>query len=136
MICAFNKAQLGAVMEKALTELVLELQKTQDEEITVSSSAGGFPYKLVIKASGNTANLIWDHVNGCFVIVGDPLPVTKDAGKVKAWERPEPVQAPDPESEPEIRITVDNVVAQFMGLPKEKRPAFFSEVWRLINSEV
>lgn len=133
MICAFNKSQLGPVMEKALDDFVLEIQKTQDEELTVSTSPGNFPYKLVLSA-GNLVlrNLLWDHIGQAYKIDGDPLTVTKSAGDVKNWERPEPAQAP----EQEIEVTVNNVVAQFMGLPVEKRPAFFSEVWKLINAEV
>jgi len=124
MIFEFNKAQLGAVMEKELDSLLLEIQKTQADEITVRTSAGGFPYKLVISASGVSANLLWDHVKQRFEVIADPLPVTKSVDEVKEFHRPE------------ITVTVNSVVAQFMGLPVEQRPAFFAEVWKTISSEV
>jgi len=133
MIFNFNKAQLGVVMEKALDDLMLEIQKTQVDEITVSTSAGGFPYKLVIGASGNTAYLIWDHVNQRFEIVADPLPLTKGVGEAKVDHGTVEVDLPGPAKG--IPITVDTIVSMFMGLSSEQRTAFFVEVWRSIGEE-
>lgn len=134
MIFRFNSAQLGAKMEKALNILLAEIQSTQEKEIEIV--ADDFPYNLLVVADGKSANISWDVESETYKYVGDPLPVTKD-GKIKEWQRPESAQAPDhaPEPAQEIKVTVDSVVSQFMGLTPEQRTKFFCEAWRTISEE-
>ena len=139
MIFRFNKAQLGTEMGNALNTLLVELQKTQVEEIEVI--ADEFPYKLIVKnAKGELLPIIWqaDKKQYAYLLDQDlkPFKEPEKIGEIKDWQRPEKaVTSPAPEPAPEINVTVDGVVSQFMGLPVDQRTKFFCEMWKAISDE-
>lgn len=150
MIFRFNRAQLGAGLEKSLNTLLAEIQKTQKEEIEII--ADEFPYEFIVKAANvGEAKISWDADAGSYKFIGVPLPASqpestatvKNVGEIKDWQRPtvkgkeQPAQAPEPapEPSPQIKVTVDSVVSQFMGLSPEQRTKFFCEAWRSISEE-